>query len=93
MRRHERMDRVSSLQEVGAIDSQFVGEMQGWGALRDATQDLHNRGTAIAGLPEERAGEEVENGTALAAAIVGNNWPPPAVGRLIRGQWVTARTV
>jgi hypothetical protein len=78
MRRHERMDLVSSREQVGAIDAQFVGEMQGWSALCDATQELHNRGTAIAGLGEERAGEEVEDGTALAAALVGNDWPPPA---------------
>src|SRR5438876_5512695 len=67
--------------------------MQGWDALRDATQDLHNRGTAIAGLPEKSAGEEVEDGAALAAAVVRNDRPPPAVRRLISGQRVTTRAV
>jgi hypothetical protein len=78
---------------VGAIDGQFVGQMLGWDALSDATQDLDNRRTAIAGFPEDCASEEVEDGATLAAAIVRNDWPPPAVGRLISGKRVTARTV
>ena len=78
---------------MGAIDSQFVGELQGWGALCNTPQDLHNRGTAKAGLPEECAGEKVEDGTELAATVVGNDWPPPAVGRLISGEGMTTRTV
>jgi hypothetical protein len=77
---------------VGAIDAQFVGQMQGWGALCNTAQDLHNCGTAIAGLGEECAAEKVEDGTALAATIVRNDWPPSAVGRLIGGEGMTTRT-
>ena len=93
MRCHQRVDLVSSREQMGTIDAQFVGQMQGWDTLRDAAEDLHNRGTAIAGLPPERASEEVEDRAALAAAVVRNEWPPPAVGRLICKQRVAARTV
>jgi hypothetical protein len=36
MRGHQRVYLVPSLQEMGAIDAQFVGEMQGRNALRNA---------------------------------------------------------
>jgi hypothetical protein len=36
------------------VNTQFVGEMLGWGALRNPTQQEDNRGTAITGLGEER---------------------------------------
>jgi len=54
---HKRVDLVSARERVGAIDAQFVGEMLGWSALSDATEDLHDGGTTIAGLPPDRGGE------------------------------------
>jgi len=51
------VDLVSAREQVGAIDAQFVGEMLGWSALSDATEDLHDGGTTIAGLPPDRGGE------------------------------------
>ena len=92
MRGHQRMDLVSSRKQVGAVNAQFIGQMQGRNALRNAAQDLNDGGTAIAGLPPDCAGEEVEDRAALAAAVVGNDWPPSAVRRLICGERVTART-
>jgi hypothetical protein len=38
--------------------------------LGDAAQDLENNGTGIAAFAKERAGEEVENGPATAAAVI-----------------------
>jgi hypothetical protein len=66
-----------------AIDAQFVGEMQGRYALRDAAQNLDDRGTAIAGLPEECAAEQIEDRAALATAVIGNDRASPSMGRLI----------
>jgi hypothetical protein len=78
---------------VGAIDAQFVGEMQGRNALGDATQNLDNRGTAIAGLPEDRAGEQIKDCTTLPTAVIGNNRSSPSVRRLIGAKWMAVRTV
>jgi len=78
---------------VGAIDAQFVGQMQGRNALRDPAQDLDDGRTAIAGLPPDRSGEQVKDRAALPAAVVRNDWSPPAMGRLICGERMTARTV
>jgi hypothetical protein len=78
---------------VGAIDAQFVGEMQGRNALCDPAQDLDDGGAAIAGLPPDRGGEQVEDRAALPAAVVRNDWSPPAMRRLICGERMTTRTV
>jgi len=93
MRGHECVYLVSSLQEVGAIDTQLVGQMLGRDALSDAAQDLDDGGTAIAGFPPDRCSEQVKDRTALPAAIVRNARSPPPVGRLICGERVTAWTV
>ena len=78
---------------MGTIDAQFVGEMQGRNALRDSTQDLDDRGTAIACLPPECAAEQVKDRTALPTAVIGNEGTSPSVGRLIGGKWMALRTV
>ena len=43
MHRHQGMDLVSSCEQVGAIDAQFVGKMLGRNALCDTAQDLNDR--------------------------------------------------
>jgi hypothetical protein len=78
---------------VGTIDAQFVHEMQGRNALRDATQNLDDRGTAIAGLPEDRAREQIKDCTTLSTALIGNDWSSPPVRRLIGAKWMAVRTV
>jgi hypothetical protein len=65
-----------------AINVQFVGEMLGGNALCDAAQDLDNGRAAIAGLPEDRGGEQVEDCAALPTAVIGNDGAPPTVGCL-----------
>jgi hypothetical protein len=93
MRCHQGVYLVPPWEQVSAIDAQFVGEMQGWDALRDTAQDLDDRGTAIAGLPEECASEEVEDRAALSTAVIGNEGASPSVRRLIAGKWMALRTV
>jgi len=78
---------------VGAIDAQLVGEMLRRNALRDSTQDLDDRGTAIAGLPPECATEQVKDRTAPPTAVIRNEGSSPSVGRLIGGKWMALRTV
>ena len=48
----ERMYLVTTREQVSAIDAEFVGQMLRRGALCDAAQDLNDRRTAIAGLPQ-----------------------------------------
>jgi hypothetical protein len=67
--------------------------MQGRHALGDSAQDLHDCGTARAGLPANRAAEQLEERTARKATLVGNDRPAPALGRLIGREWLRARTV
>jgi hypothetical protein len=78
---------------VGAIDAQFVGEMQGRNALGDATQNLDDCGTAIAGLPEERTREQIKDCTTLPTTVIGNDRSSPPVRRLIGAKWMAVRTV
>jgi hypothetical protein len=60
--------------------------------LRDTTKNLDDRGTAIAGLPEECACEQIKDCTTLPAAVVGNDGSSPPVRRLIGAKWMTLRT-
>jgi hypothetical protein len=93
MRGHKSVYLVPALEEMGAVDRQFVSQMLGRRTLRDTAQDLDDGGAAIASLPEDCGGEEVKDRTALAAAIVGNDRSPPTVGRLIGREQMAARTV
>jgi hypothetical protein len=83
MRGHKCLYLVAPFQKMGAIDGQFVGEMLGRRTLSDAAQDLDDSGAAIASLPEDRGGEQVEDRAALPTAVIGNDWSSPSVGRLI----------
>src|SRR5262245_21938238 len=89
----ERVYFVTTREQVGAIDAKFVGQMLRWGALCDATLSLNDGRTAIAGLPPDCASEKVEDCTALPAAIIGNDGPPSAVGRLGLGKQMAVRAV
>src|SRR5262245_40606135 len=82
MRGHQRLYFVPSLQEMRAIDGQFVREMQGGDALSNAAQDLDDGRTAIAGLPEDRGGEEIEDRATLPTAVIGNDGSASSVGCL-----------
>lgn len=82
MRCHKCLYLVPSLQEMRAIDGQFVGEMQSGNTLGDAAQDLDDGRAAIARLPEDCGGEQVEDRTALPTAVIGNDWSASSVGRL-----------
>jgi hypothetical protein len=81
MRGHKGLYLVPSRQQMGAIDRQLVGQMLSGGALRNAAQDLDDRGTGIAGLPEDGAGEQVEDRAALPTAVIrSDRSPSPALG-------------
>ena len=55
---------------MAAVNVQFGSQVGGRHALGNATQDLENNRPGIAAFAKERAGEEVENGPAAAAAII-----------------------
>src|SRR5262245_12179015 len=93
MRTDERVYLVTTREQVGAIDAEFIGVMLRRGALHDAAQDLNDGGTAIAGLPPDGASEQIEDSTTLPAAVIGNDGPPSAVGRLGLGKQMTVRAV
>src|SRR5690349_24930610 len=86
MRADERVYLVTTREQVGAIDAELVSQMLCRSALCTAAQNLDDGGTALAGLPEDRASEQVEDRTTLPAAIIGNNQPASAVRRLICGE-------
>jgi hypothetical protein len=93
MRGHKCLYFVPSFQEICAIDVEFIGQMLGRRTLGDATQDLDDRGTAIAGLPPNRGGEQVEDRAALSTAGIRNERSPPPMGRLLSAERMAARTV
>jgi len=93
MRGHERVYFVAAREQVGAIDAQFVGEMQARDALSNAAEDLHDGGTAIAGLPPDGSSKQVKDRAALPATLVRNDRSSPPMGCLICTKRVTARTV
>jgi len=93
MRRHECLDLMPSLQEMGAVDAQLVRQVLSRDALGKAAQDLDNRRTAIARFPGERASKQIEDRPTLATAIVHNRRTPAAMGRLIAPERVSLRTV
>jgi hypothetical protein len=78
---------------MSAINAQFVRQLRRRRALSNAAKDLHDGGTAITGLPEARGCEQIKDRTALPTTIVGNDWPAPPVGRLIRTERMAAWTV
>jgi hypothetical protein len=67
---HHGLDGMSALQQMPTVNTQFVRQMLGWGALRNPTQQEDNRGTAIAGLGEERIGEQIEDRATRPTALV-----------------------
>jgi hypothetical protein len=93
MRGHERLYLVPSLQEMSAIDGQFVGQMLSWDALSDATQDLNDSGTTIAGLGEDCEAEQVEDRAALPTAVIGNDGSASSVGCLTGRERMAVWTV
>jgi len=93
MRGHKCVYLVPPFQKMGAIDRQFVGQMLGRRTLSDAAQDLDDSGAAIAGLPEDRGGEEVKDRATLPTAVIRNDWSPSSVRRLTGHERMTARTV
>jgi hypothetical protein len=93
MRIDERVYLVTTREQVGAIAAEFIGQMLRRGALRDAAQDLNDCRTALAGLPPDCASEQIEDCTALPAAVIGNDGAPSAVGRLGLGKQMAVRAV
>jgi hypothetical protein len=83
---------MSALQEMPTVNVQFGCQMIGWGALRNPSQNEHNRGAAIASLREERIGEQIENCTTPATAIIHNRRAMPIVGCLLGGQGMAVGT-
>jgi hypothetical protein len=67
--------------------------MQSGDALGDAAQDLDDGGTAIARLPEDRGGEEVEDRATVPTAVIGNDRPASSVGCLTSRERMAVWTV
>ena len=93
MRRHQCLDLMPSLQEMGAVDAQLVRQVLSRDALRNPAQDLDDGRTVIARFPPKRAGKQIEDRPTLATAIVGNRRTSATMGCLIGGEQVSMRTV
>jgi hypothetical protein len=77
---------------VAAVDVQLGGQVGSGHALSDPAQDLQDNCTGVATFAKESPSEEVEDGPALAAAIVGHD-AMAVVGGLLRGQGMPVRTL
>jgi hypothetical protein len=74
---------MSALQQIPAINAQFVRQMLRWGGLRNPAQDEDNRGTAVG---KERDGEQIEDHARSSTALVQDQRVMPIMGSLIGRQ-------
>jgi hypothetical protein len=60
---------VAAVEQVPSVQTEFLRQVPGRRALRNAAQNLDDDPTGPAGLAEEGAGEQVEDGATRAAAV------------------------
>jgi hypothetical protein len=66
------LDNVPALQQMRAIQMEFLCEMLRRRTLSDATQNQHNRFTGIATLAPDSVGEEIVDGATPPTPIIEN---------------------
>ena len=92
MRRHQCLDLMPSLQEMGAVDAQLVRQVLSRDALRNPAQDLDDGRTVIARFPPKRAGKQIEDRATHPAAVVHDRRAMPIVRGLIGRHPMAVRT-
>ena len=80
--RNQPLDQMADRAQVRFVNLQLLGQMAGRDALRNPTDDQHDLPTRIPGATPDGVGEEIEDCTARAAAIV-HDWRTMPVMRLL----------
>ena len=87
----QRLDGVAAVQQMAAIDAQFLGQVLGRRTLGDATQDEDQRRAPLVARGPPGGGEQVEDGAAGPAAVVQDGGPMPVMRCLPKGQRMAGR--
>jgi hypothetical protein len=86
---------VTPLQQHRVVEPEFIGKVLRRRALREASKNHHDDRTVVSNAGKDRAGERVENGPALVAAVAyhrrASRWP--LVWGLAIGQLVALRAM
>ncbi len=93
LRGQQRLAALPPLQQVPAIQAQFLRQVLGRDALGNAAQDLHDGRARVAGFGPDGAREEIEDGATDTAAVVQDRDAMAIMGGLIAWKRMPVRTV